>query len=1376
MKKLATLSIVLLYVAALNSAFAQVNAVLSGTVADASGALIPGVEVTAKNVNTGIIDTRLSNESGNFVFPSLQPGTYTLSAALSGFQTATYNNVVLGQGQQVRLNFTLQVAAAAQNVEVTIAADTVLATTSSSVGNVLPDSAVANLPLQSRNVLDLVAATPAVVTTRNAFDAPVQNFGGTPISQVNTTRDGLVTNDGRYNNSNGSYSAVYTSPDMVEEVRITANNIDPALGRGSAQVQMRTRAGSNDYHGALFYSNNNSKFAALPYFQNLAGAPKSYQNRNQFGGRLGGPIKKNKAFFFVLIDDQRFLEKQDYLVTVLTEPAQAGIFRYLTQDAPGGTARRNGNVFSSTPSVNRAGQPLTADPVTGAPLFLNSFNLFSDVRDPNRTKIDPVWVGPQWLPRMPKPNDWTVGDGLNTAGFRWKQPHAGMDGATGQSQNTNRNHLTARIDYQLNGNNKLTYTMSREKDWGVTSQTGLPDYPAGAFGDVRRVPDFYTASWTSTISATILNEFRFGLKRDTWQGTSPLDKGCCWNGAKQTDLVDSAKKMVASFPNIGGQFVYVTQGALPATAGLIASGTTVGSSMAYAPFGVASPRQSISPFKQFADTLSFIKGAHSFQTGFELDLSSSDQFNHGGQQTTRPFVTLGIGNTPVPTTSFRGIQTNDNSTSQLLLAILSGTVRDIQEQYFVNSPTASDWTDYRTTFLFQRDLHQNDWAFYFKDNWKVSRNFTLNVGLRYDKYGVPYDTTGLGGRFTGGLSTNGGEAALFGCSGTSFNVMWNPTVGCDPTKLTTTEFVGKHSPNPSKTFWNDDWNNFAPSVGFSYSIPWFKRSTVIRGGYGINYAGAPDFLSYSGNIANLPGQTLNVTYSPQSYLDLTGLPAANVVPVPTGGAKPFGAVPLINRAANITGYDDHRVTPYIQNFSFSVQRELAQNLTLDVSWVGNKATKLFSPTQLNETNIFENGILDAFNLTRNGGPGPTGDAPLFERLLRGLNVTGASGCPPAPAPCIVGTTMVNGRVLTGSMALRGLSTTNAFLANGDVGGLANFINTTSSFTGVNGGLLRNGGLPENFIVVNPQFARVVLEGNNSSSTYHSFQSLLTKRFTNGVYGQFSYAFSKALGDNQNAAASVVNAVAGGPTFGTDVATLRNNRNRRLDKGLLSIDRTHILKANGAWDLPFGPNQLFLSTAPNVVQRVVEGWQLSSLFYWISGAPLTFIPGTTASPFVIGTTGFRSANTADLVGKLPKGIGQVEKGNGVVQYFSSLSVKSAPPPNFGGDPNLPSRFTNQVVVDSSGNIVLKNPEPGTTGNTAINMPGITGPASLGLDMALSKKVRIGENRLFTFRTDAINILNRPIWGNPNLNINSTTFGRITTATGNRTITFNARIDF
>src|SRR5262245_41777453 len=208
--------------------FAQVNASLTGTVSDTSGALIPGVEVTARNVSTGISDNRLTNETGNFVFPSLQPGTYTLSAVLSGFQTASYNNVILGQGQQVRLNFTLQVGAAAQNVEVTIAADTLLATTSASVGNVIDIRDAASLPLATRNVLDTVATTAGIVLTPNTFGgAPTANFGGMGIGAINTTRDGLVTNDGRYKDSNGMDSSIFTRPDMAEQVRVSSNHLCP---------------------------------------------------------------------------------------------------------------------------------------------------------------------------------------------------------------------------------------------------------------------------------------------------------------------------------------------------------------------------------------------------------------------------------------------------------------------------------------------------------------------------------------------------------------------------------------------------------------------------------------------------------------------------------------------------------------------------------------------------------------------------------------------------------------------------------------------------------------------------------------------------------------------------------------------------------------------------------------------------------------------------------------------------------------------------------------------------------------------------------------------------------------------------------------------
>src|SRR5436190_13926764 len=687
--RIAFAALVLMCVILPSAAFGQINAVVGGTVSDASGALIPGVEVTARNVATGIVTTRLTNESGNYDFASLQPGAYTLSASLSGFQSATYNNVQLSQGQQVPLNFTLQVGTVAQAVEVVAEANTLLATTTSSVGDVLADVQVPSLPLASRNVLDLV---------RNAAAGAVgDNFAGARMSQMNTTRDGLPTMDGRYNDWNGAYSAVFTSPDLVEEVQVIVNSIDASAGRGSAQVKMQTRSGGNDFHGALFYANKNSALGAQGWFQNLVGAQKTFNNRNQYGGRLGGPIKQNKAFFFVLIDEQRYVEKQNVVSTVLTAPARQGIFRYLTEGATGannGTSRRNGNAFSTTPSVDLNGNTLSASPSNGAPLFLNSFSLFSDVRDPFRPRIDPVWVGPQYLSRMPLPNDYTVGDGLNTAGYRWLRRHPGVDSSTGNDPNNNRDHLSARVDYQLTPNNKLTYSMSREKDWGVTGQTGHPDFPSGYFGEIRRFPDVYTGAWTSTISASVLNEARFGMKRDSWFGWSPFDVGCCVRGAQETDIAQTSKDALATFPQLKGKLFY-TQ---PGTVG----GATLGN---YAPFdrAGAAPRFNPSPLMQFADTLSWIKGKHSFQTGFELIHSVSGQNNSGGIATAYAHSILGVGNIPVPNitaTNFRGLNANDITTAQDLLANLAGTISNISEKFWTNSPTDTDWMDYTGNTVF----------------------------------------------------------------------------------------------------------------------------------------------------------------------------------------------------------------------------------------------------------------------------------------------------------------------------------------------------------------------------------------------------------------------------------------------------------------------------------------------------------------------------------------------------------------------------------------------------------------------------------------------------------------------------------------------------
>jgi hypothetical protein len=1307
-KQLANVCFALVVCLALNAAaYAQVNAILGGTVSDQSGAVIPGATLTVTNVNTGIVTTRTANETGNYEFPALQPGTYTLTASYQGFQTMTYTNVILGQGQQVRQNVVLQVAAAAQTVEVTAEADTTLGTTAASIGSVLTDRAVQALPVLNRNVLDLISTSPGVITTRTAF-AEVPIFSGTGQGQVNTTRDGLITNDGRYNDSNGAYSGVFTSPDMVEEMRISTNTIDPAVGRGSGQVQLRTRAGGNQFHGALFYTNNNSALTAFPFFDKLTGAPKSYQNRNQYGGRLGGPIWRNKAFFFVLVDNQRYLEKQLVTSTVLTEPARNGIFRYLTAGAPGGTTRRNGNAFAVTPSVDINGNIRTVAE-NGQPLFLNSFNVFTDVRDPNRSRIDPVWFSSQYLKRMPLPNNWTVGDGLNTAGYQWLRRHEGLDGSTGVSANPNRDHLTTRFDYQASDSHKLTFTMSREVDKSVNAQTGLPAYPDGYFGDLVRTPRFYTVQHTWVISPTVLNEFRVGYKNDTWLGTSPMDRGCCWNGRKETDRDKTAQEAYDSFPKTpdGKSLVNVTPG------------LGLGS---YAPLGVSTPRSTISPLKQIADTVTINKGAHSFQVGVEANYFISEGINSGGQDTTRPTVVLGIGNVQVPNitaTNFPGLNALDIPTAQGLLAQLAGTVASVNEQFFVNSPKATDWLDYRDTFLFRRKHHQNDWAVFFKDSWKVTRNLTLNFGLRYDKYGTPYDSLGLGGRFTGG------QSGLFGISGTNFaNALWAPGVANG--SPTTTEFVGKHSPQPDKLIFGNDWNNLAPSFGFAYNVPWFSRPTVIRGGYGWNYAGAVDFLSYSSNIANLPGFNLNVRYASPTYLDLSGLNAANVLPVPRGGTRPFEPVPIYSstgRTANITGYADDRVVPYIQNFNLSVQREVARNLTVEVSWVGNKATKLWGNTQINETNIFENGLLEAFNTIRAGG-----ESQLLNQMLMGINIAG------------VGT--VNGTTLTGSEALRRFNTTNQFIANGDVGAFANFLNTNTTGTGIAGGLIQRAGLPANFIVANPQFASVSLAGNTANSTYHSLQVAVTQRYARNFQGQFSYVFSKTLGLN----------------------AMRHPRDWSLSKGISGLNRTHVLKFNGAWDIPF--DSLWRG-APQWANHLIGGWQLAPNIQWTSGSPLSF---TTTR----GSMGFRANGTPDLVNGFKPG--KVVVGNAVVNYFADLTVQQAPLPNFGGSTVLRDRFTNQVVLDRQGRVVAQNPEPGRVGTAPQNQPGLDGPAQLGFDLSLSKRITIREAMSFTVRADALDILNKPQWGNPNMDINSQNFGRITQAAGNRTVTLTARFDF
>src|SRR3989449_165901 len=494
--------------------FAQTsNATMGGTVSDATGALIRGVSITATNTGTGIVTTVVSNDAGAYQFASLQTGTYKISAELPGFRTQSYNDVTLGISQQVRLNFTLQVGSVAQAVEVTATADTLIATTSSSIGNVLPDHQVRDLPLGGRNVMDLLRTTGGVSnsisgTTSNdgATAGDSGYFAGGRLSAVNTTRDGFVVSDGRYNH--GAFSITYTSPDLVEEVRVITAPVDAEVGRGSGQVQMVTRSGTNQLRGSAFWYNRNSALDASNWFNNFNAVPKDYENRNQFGVRLGGPIVKSKTFFFFLIDEQRDVLKQTFVAPVLTSQARQGIYRFF----PGVD---NQNATQNNPTVDRSGNPV----LNGQPATPQSFSVFN--RDPLRPGYDTSgWIA-KILARMPQPNDYgamttvpgPIGDGLNVAGIRWTRRISGLDNFDGSTfDQTNRDQFNMRLDHNINSNHKLSVVYTWERGLNNTIQAGIPFWPGGYSGANDKWPKVLNTSLVSTLSSSVVNELRIGYK------------------------------------------------------------------------------------------------------------------------------------------------------------------------------------------------------------------------------------------------------------------------------------------------------------------------------------------------------------------------------------------------------------------------------------------------------------------------------------------------------------------------------------------------------------------------------------------------------------------------------------------------------------------------------------------------------------------------------------------------------------------------------------------------------------------------------------------------------------------------------------------------
>lgn len=1227
------------------------DATISGIVSDPSGAGVAGATVVARNTRTGVVAETKANGSGVYVFPALQPGAYQISAEHTGFQKYVVNDLDLDVAAQLTLNLELKIGATSDSVEVQADAAQQLGYLSSSVGTVVNGRKVLELPLAGRNAIDLLR-TQAGVTGANGG----QNFNGARVGSLNITVDGTNAQD---NLLNSLFLATVTSGisvDRIEEFRVVTSPADAELGRGSGQIQALTRSGTNGLHGSLFEEHRDRSLTANSFFNNQRGQGRDLLIRNFFGGRIGGPIKKNRTFFNFFYEKRYERFSQTVTSTVYTQTARQGIWRFY----PGA---RNANANSSAPTVDLAGNPVKPAAATGD---LQAVSVFG--RDPSRLAPDPTGTVQGQIALMPLANNFRAGDGLNTAGYTWNRPRP-----------YDFDQFDIRVDHQFNARHRASFTYS-EQGAQATNFIGAQRYPTVPGGQSPNETTTESLTVTSVLKPALLNEFHSGAFRPRQTYASP------WIVAGTGVL-----------PSINNQ-PYVLQLSLANSP----INTSVGDD----------PSTRISPVYQTSDNMTWVHGKHTLKWGGEMRFVSSAGYDNFY---TIPRVALGA-TTAVPVQNINTIPgIGQNLGAQNLLTDLSGSIGGVL-QNFNASPGANP--QFLPGLTRYQHVRAPEYSGFFKDDFKVSQTLTLNLGLRYELYAVPKEYTGRG------AALEGGSGSIFGISGTSFADLFHP--GVINGKVTTIRQIGPGTAHPDDRYFAGDHNNFGPAVGIAWQLPWFgKGKTIFRAGYGVGFERNPIFLISSIN-GQEPGLTNLANLSPTAPTNLQNL----VLPLKPG-SQPLQTVPFTDRSSPVYALDSHLRTPYYQNFNVSIERVINSNTLFNLRWVGNRGVKLIQQANINEVNIFENSILDAYRITQQGG-----NAPLFNKLFTGL-----------PG--------VDGTRVTGSDFVRSNSSgLQGYLVNNDVAGFANAINFAPLLPGQNGSILRRVGLPENFIVANPQFGAATLTSNLGSSTYHSMQAELMKRFSSGWTLQANYTFSKALGNYDG----------DGSALGQDFRTLRN---RNLDKMRMSFDRTHVFKANGIWELPFGPGKMLGRNTHGLLGKLLGGWQTGSILTIQSGSPMSL--------GAVGAFNTSGNNTPVSVADIPKDLGGLRiTGSGPVFFTGLKQVVDPYVSQITTINGIGQRSGMLAITDASGKLLLVNPQPGQLGMAPRFL---TGPGMFQLDLNLLKRVQFKERYEFNIRADAINATNHVNFSNPDTNINSLSFGNITgTSTDPRIIVLSARFTF
>jgi hypothetical protein len=796
------------------------QAVVSGVVTDAQGGAISAAKVAITNVATGVTASTLTNDAGAFLIPDLKIGAYSLAVERAGFKRYTRSGIQLSTAEKLGLNIGLEVGQVAETVNVTAEAPP-LDDRTSVIGQTIESRNVEDLPLGNRRTMNVVALSPAAVFV--GYDSGQKpNFslaGGRTQSQM------FWIDGGSGQNMRLGVGQMDLDPpaETVQEIRVLSNNYSSEYGASAGGVVLETtKSGTNQFHGSAYEFLRNNALDAPGYFAAVQNGRKVTPELryNVFGTTLGGPIRRNKTFFFFGFEGQR---QRIGSVTTLTVPS---------------AQQRTGD-FSQTYTAKGVLVPVydpeSTQVVNGKPVR----TAFAGNVIP-QARIDTA--GLNLLQYFPLAN--RVADSLAGANnFRAN----GVTGLTG-------NFFIGKVDHAFSEKDRLTsrYLYNSGNNDNTSAYTIAAADPTG-YNLAHQ--QYIFANWIHVFGPAVVNDVRLNYGNRV---AHALTQGVGSNALQAAGLTGISS---TAFPNV-------------AAAGYAALGSTNQERRQY-------PIQNY----QFVDNVSWIRGRHSFKFGAEARKSKNYEVN---LSTGAGSFTFGTTPTGQP-----GDATTGNGAASLLLGF----------------PTA--FSESQTQVI-----DRSSWylAAFAQDDFTVTRNLTLNIGVRWETDTPIVDANNR---------MNGFDSQQI-----------NPVSGTPGV----VKFMGVNGFRTQP--YSTDWNNFGPRFGFAWK-PSHSENTVIRGGYGVFFA--HPFDTGQPASANLGFSTSLALNTPDSGITA---PFRLISGVPGTAASPtlndsFGAV-AVGGTANtaVTYFDPSRRTGYSQQFNLSVQRQLPGAVVLEVSGIGNASHKL----------------------------------------------------------------------------------------------------------------------------------------------------------------------------------------------------------------------------------------------------------------------------------------------------------------------------------------------------------------------------------------------------------------------------------------------------